>query len=164
MADGMRAVLNTTIAELRACEAEIERLSGEARFLRRYKDEIEKLLGGDPEPPSPAPAAQGAPARGKEAVRRVMAEHPGRVWSVPELRDEIVARGWIEPTDRVLEAVRTNLVRAVDTFPAIRRIATGKYVYQPVSENTDGPDSSGPSATPSTHQEGGSLWNPRSGG
>ena len=41
--------------------------------------------------------------RGREAVRRVMVEHPERTWRVIELKREILGRGWA-PSPKAVEA------------------------------------------------------------
>ncbi|MDP9308358.1 MAG: hypothetical protein M3P15_08620 [Actinomycetota bacterium] len=41
--------------------------------------------------------------RGREALLRVMADQPGRIWKVVELKREILARGWA-PSPKAVEA------------------------------------------------------------
>ena len=158
MTDGMKVMLDTAEAQLRSCRQAIARLKEQESALLKVKAGIEDYLrsGG-------SAADAGAPTtarvttlwaeepRGKEAVMVVLAEQAGRPMTVPQIRDEVLQRGWIDPSPRVLEAIRTNLGRAMDKYPEIKRVRKGLYLY----ENADGPDSSGPSDTHDEDQGGG---------
>ena len=137
MTDGMRAVLATTTEQLYVCEAEIRRLMAQADALRRVKSGIEDYLKtARADIPLPSLEGDGEP-RGKEAVRRVMAERPGYRWNVTELSKAILEHGWIAANDRVEDAVRTNLGRAMAAFPEIRRAGRGFAVYEPPMGTTE---------------------------
>jgi hypothetical protein len=50
---------------------------------------------------APAPQGRAAePPRGKEAARQVLESDPSRFWTVREVHDEEVRRGWTEPRTR----------------------------------------------------------------
>ncbi len=50
-----------------------------------------------------AQAMDSSGPRGREAVRRVMADEPRRIWKVIEIKREALARGWA-PTPKAVEA------------------------------------------------------------
>lgn len=65
-----------------------------------YEAVIALELGGqpahaEPEPSDHEPTPTGGP-RGREAVRRIMAEDPTRIWKPKEIVEAIKRRGWFE--------------------------------------------------------------------
>lgn len=72
-----------------------------------------RVVAGDSDQPS-----------GREAVRRIVADRPG-VWTLAELKEEMVARGWFT-SDKGLEAACSRLSRLNGEA---RRIRKGTYVF-----------------------------------
>lgn len=71
---------------------------------------------------SPDPAAD-AP-RGREAVRRIVAERPG-IWTLADLREEMKQRGWYVSA----KAVEVAVTRLCDLDREGRRIGKGRYLF-----------------------------------
>jgi hypothetical protein len=70
--------------------------------------------------PKPGPTIP----RGREAVRQIVRERPGR-WTLGQLRDEMVARGWFT-TAKGLEAAAKRLC---DIDGEGRWLGRGQYVF-----------------------------------
>lgn len=154
MSDGMRTAYETASQELASQEAKLATVQERVEVLRDVKSSLGRLLGLD-EPTAQVPPPD-AP-RGKYAVRAVMAEkpHPYR-WRVPAIRDAVLEAGWIEPSNRVTDAIRTNLMRAVETFDEIYRVGTGEYVFDVRRvENDEDPTVAGSSSSLFSRQQGG---------
>jgi hypothetical protein len=62
--------------------------------------------------------------RGREAVRRIVAERPG-IWTLAELRDEMQRRGWFTSASGLEAAAK----RLCDVNREGRRIGKGRYVF-----------------------------------
>ena len=164
MSEGMEAVWAAADAELERLEAKISRLQEQAGALRQVKSGIEAYLGistvaTDSAGTAVIVANANEEPRGKEAVRRVMAERPGYAWSVPEIKDAVLAKGWIADNKRVLEAVRTNLGRAMESWPdQIAWVSRGRYMYAPATVKSDAPDESGASDRLNEAPQGGDEY------
>jgi hypothetical protein len=145
MTDGMQTVLATTLAEKARIEAQIVALQEQVAALDEVAHGIRAYMDARRQPAVPdLVLGSGPEPRGKEAVRRVMAERPHAIWTAAQVKDAVVERGWIESTNRVLEAVRTNITRAMTTWPEnIVQVGRGQYMFVP--ENAETPDHSGAS-------------------
>jgi hypothetical protein len=78
--------------------------------------------------------------RGREAVRRIVAERPG-IWTLAELREELKRRGWFTSA-RALEAA---VKRLCNVNREGKRIGKGRYVFpanhgEEVTDETDASD------------------------
>ena len=72
--------------------------------------------------------------RGRDAVRRVMGEDPGRLWKVVDLKKEILRRGWA-PTPKAVEG-------SVARLREDGEIESPRYGFYRLAETSD-PHSSG---------------------
>jgi hypothetical protein len=66
--------------------------------------------------------------RGREAVRRIVAERPG-MWSLAELREEMKRRGWFSSA-KGLDVAVTRLCVTGEA----RRVDKGRYQFPPATE------------------------------
>jgi hypothetical protein len=154
--EAMRRVLETTESQLIAVEAEQARLAKEADALRRVRSGLVELLNlsGDstiarttgPAVLKPNRARPGFP-RGANAVREVLASRPDEPFTVAEVVDELVSRGWGEPSSRLTDSTRTNLGRAEAKFSQVVRVGPGRFMYRSADdpltfESVDGPTDS----------------------
>jgi hypothetical protein len=102
------------LSRLPTMEREAEEHEARARALRQFIAAVRALNGHAQDITEPRFVEQNGTVfvaaqldrtgpRGREAVRRVMAERPSRVWKVIELKREILGRGWA-PTPKAVEA------------------------------------------------------------
>jgi hypothetical protein len=63
------------------------------------------------------------PPRGKDAILKVLQapEYRGRYWTVSQLTDELIQRGWTPESDQPVNAVRTTLTRVTETDHRVHR-------------------------------------------
>lgn len=71
---------------------------------------------------------------GREAIRRIVSERPG-VWTMAELKAEMVSRGWFT-TDKGIEAAVSRLIRL---NKAGKRLGRGRIKFFPPTGVGDAP-------------------------
>ncbi len=115
----------------RADEAtrQAERLTRMVELARELGDdglsELVALLGSaEPEHHNGNGQAAASVPRGREAVRRIVAERPG-IWTLPELRAEMERRGWFTSASGLEAAVK----RLCSVNREGRRAGRGRYVF-----------------------------------
>lgn len=126
----------------KSIEEELEQLRGKAEAINRRIEVREQALAmkrsfGSEEPP-PVEAHRpnrvspmNPPFRGREAIRRVIASEPNRqTWTIPEMLDAILKRGWTANT----HAVQVNLSRMYRDGE-LEKGGTGVYVVPNKQDN-----------------------------
>jgi hypothetical protein len=121
------------VAQLPAMEREAGQLERRAHALRQIIEGIKALNGdatlfdvalapngngngnGHSEPEGP---------RGREAVRQIVTERPGAVWSLTQIKRENRRRGWPSP-DKAIETAVSRLRANGEA----ERVSTGKYRF-----------------------------------
>lgn len=103
-------------ARLRAEAAELHRLRDEIRKAHLALEFRRELMptpvdgNGAPRPAAQEESESPAPPRGREAIRRLLAERPDVLqWTIPTVLTELVSRGWAQPDDE--HAVGVSLSR-----------------------------------------------------
>ncbi len=101
--------IETLISQLPSLRGEAARLREEEALARRRAENLERIIEGveglmDRTTVSAgsevAPTETHTPGdgpRGIAAVRRVMLEHPARIWKAKEIHAELERQGWISP-------------------------------------------------------------------
>lgn len=114
----------------------IDAIDQKAEPLRAFVEGSRSLLAGvaqdDEFDPWATTSDEDGP-RGVDAVLAVMSEQPDKRWTVPELADVILERGWVElkSVDNLPNATRTNLLRAMAKHDAVHRVGHGIYAFGP---------------------------------
>jgi hypothetical protein len=124
---------NLRDAELRAQVA-----LGEVEHFRQIISGIEGLASGTASDAQPQlilesqtvlnPKPEDGSPRGREAVRRVMAEHPRRTWKQVEIFRELKKRGWIE--SGASPAAARVATRRLVTAGGAEKVGVGLYRYK----------------------------------
>ena len=121
---------------------EAQRLREQAEVSSKRASGIEKIIEGVEavsglKPESPAESAleatavspDGGPLLGIAAVRAVMREHPGRVWSASEVHHALEERGWSSPNVKKPIANTESAIWRLHEKGEIKRIEKGRYEY-----------------------------------
>jgi hypothetical protein len=129
--------------ELRDAEARAQQALADVEHFRQIIAGIEGLSNGSAPGMEPqlilesdvlaVKRSYGTP-RGREAVRRIMAEHPRRVWKQSEIFRELQKRGWVEPGASPA-AARVATRRLVEAGGAEKK-GVGLYRYKEPPPNT----------------------------
>lgn len=125
--------MNELLARIPDLEREADSYERKARALRQIVDGVRALNGDAETVLAPKfleqngtlfvarPRDERGP-RGRQAVRRVMAEQPDRVWKVIDVKREVLRRGW-SPSPKAVEA----MVRALYEAGEIELVKYGHY-------------------------------------
>lgn len=138
--------MTTLEQSLPELERQLEETARAVRAAQRRHDALAKIIEGVRELNGHAsaitlplftqeraqPADEDAP-RGREAVRRAVADRPGRIWTLPEIAAELASRGWL--TNR--KATEVAVHRMVNTGEA-RRVGHGVYEFPATNPDRDG--------------------------
>lgn len=127
------------LARLPAMEREAEQHEARARALRQFVAAVRALNGHAADISDARFVEQNGTVfvaarldesgpRGREAVRRVMAERPTHVWKVIELKRELLSRGWA-PTPKAVEA---NLKRMRE----LGEVVCPRYGYYKLADSS----------------------------
>jgi hypothetical protein len=101
---------------------------------RRWSELAASPLGSDPDAPN------GRPLRGRRAIEAVMRATPAkRDWTIQDVHDELLARGWVDGPDT--HTTQVNLSRMFRHDKTVERPSYGLYRLK----IDDAPQSSAPS-------------------
>jgi len=124
------------VDELAKLEARAARLRDKETRARLRAEKLERKLdrlrsaaipAGATAPTAEPPPGPAVTPTGVRAIRMLLAEETGRVWSAVEIHHELASRGWISVTARYrlqgVEAVISRLVRRGELV----RVSPGRY-------------------------------------
>lgn len=118
------------LAELRGMDAAIESLQRRAGGIRKLIDAVtemfpavEDMLPDDLDGQQPRP-------RGAEAVRRVLANDPGKAYTVGAIVNLLREEGWLPDSSNPSNAVRSAAERAVEQGKVARQKTDDNVYYR----------------------------------
>lgn len=120
--DELKRLLEQVDAEKTVVQGQIAELHGRRTALAKTADGIRGILGLPPEPgtrPAAGSRAPGTP-NGAEAARLVLESDTSRFWTVRDVHDEQVRRGWAAPRPRGAAGnppCRMALMRLHEQYP-----------------------------------------------
>jgi hypothetical protein len=127
LAEALEDAASIIEQQSRRAKGAVAALNGLFEMFPELKQGLDQTTADEPDDGTP---------RGQEAVKRVLADSPGRGWTVSGLVEELYHRGWQPNSRDPANAVRVALERVVASDPAQFRKESGDiggtlYSYWP---------------------------------